>query len=126
MLVKVGLMGFTVAVQFLRGDFMLTTRSIFTQLSGPLGEEVTSSLLKKPDLLIECIHSNGNASSEGYWYDQQEDEWVLLARGSATLDVANQDPIKMIAGDYIFIRKHLRHRVSEVSTDAVWLAIHLP
>lgn len=82
-------------------------------------------LLEKTGLRIESIHSRGQVSPDGFWYDQQEDEWVMLAQGGATLEIETQSPVTMRAGDYLLIPRGIKHRVSESSDDAVWLVLHI-
>jgi cupin 2 domain-containing protein len=89
------------------------------------GEEVIQELLQSGAVRIERIVSNGQPSPEGYWYDQDRDEWAMLAQGSATLEFENGERKEMGAGDYLLIPAHRKHRVLEVSNEAVWLAIHL-
>ena len=73
---------------------------------------------------LERILSFGQASPEGFWYDQPEDEWVLLVGGSATLEIEGQAPVELISGDHLILPAGKRHRVMAVSEDAVWLALH--
>ena len=74
---------------------------------------------------VERIVSRGEASPPGFWYDQEEDEWVMLAAGTAT--VAFEDRrTRLCAGDWLHIPARRRHRVASVSKDAVWLAVFLP
>jgi cupin 2 domain-containing protein len=56
-------------------------------------------------------------------YDQAHDEWVLLVRGTARLEIAD-DEIDLVAGDYVLLPAHARHRVLETSEGALWLALH--
>lgn len=94
----------------------------------PPGEttEQFISLLQQPWFRLEYIVSHGQADEPGFWYDQNEAEWVLLARGHAVLEFDNQELSKLKAGDYLLIPAHCKHRVSSCSDDAVWLAIHFP
>lgn len=92
--------------------------------------EVFDTLLDHPDARIERIVSQGQASPPDFWYDQTEDEWVLLVQGRAELalilDEAEAPQYRTLqAGDWTFIPAHRRHRVRSTSLDAVWLAIHL-
>ena len=73
---------------------------------------------------LERILSFGQPSPEGFWYDQEADEWFLLVRGTATLEFEDQVPIVLYAGDHLLLRARCRHRVAAVSEDAVWLALH--
>lgn len=49
--------------------------------SGP--SESFLPLLQSDTTCIERIVSNGHASPPGFWYDQPDDEWVMLAAGAA-------------------------------------------
>jgi len=75
---------------------------------------------------IEQIVSHGQASPEGFWYDQPTAEWVLLLQGSATLVLDGERTLDLVTGDALLIPAHLRHRVERTSQDALWLAVHFP
>ena len=87
-------------------------------------DEVIHVLLQMDAVKIERIVSNGQPSPPDFWYDQEQDEWVMLARGTATLEFKNGEKSEMNAGDYLLIPTHFKHRVCQVSPDAVWLAVH--
>jgi len=91
----------------------------------PGTEETFSDLLASPSFRLEQIVSNGQASAQGYWYDQPNPEWVLLLQGAATLQFEN-GTIQLTQGDSCLIPAHSRHRVEFTSTDAIWLALHYP
>lgn len=82
-------------------------------------------LLETEQVKIERIVSHAQASPPDFWYDQPDDEWVLLLRGTATLEVEQGGTIELVMGSYLQIPKHVRHRVERTSEDAVWLAVHL-
>ena len=88
--------------------------------------EIMEPLLTRPGLLLERIISRGCPTPDGEWYDQDQDEWVLLAAGTAVLEIEGQDAVELRAGDHVFLPAHVRHRVARVSNKAVWLALHLP
>ncbi len=89
------------------------------------GEESFASLVARRDFELEEIVSRGAASPEGFWYDQERSEWVLLAKGTATLRFEEEEgDFEMQAGDYVLIPAGKRHRVERTSGDAVWLALH--
>jgi cupin 2 domain-containing protein len=87
------------------------------------GAEETFPLLQTSSLRLEQLVSHGYASPPGYWYDQTEDEWVLLLRGRATL-AFESGTLDLVAGDCLRIPARLKHRVERVSVDAVWVALH--
>jgi cupin 2 domain-containing protein len=73
---------------------------------------------------IERIISGGHASAEGFWYEQEEDEWVVLVRGEARLLIEGRDEVfAMQPGDHLELPAKLRHRVDFVSDDALWIAV---
>jgi cupin 2 domain-containing protein len=74
---------------------------------------------------IEQITSHGQASPEGFWYDQAQDEWVLLVQGDAELELEGQPMLVLRAGDSLHLPARLKHRVHRTSADAVWVAEHL-
>jgi cupin 2 domain-containing protein len=88
--------------------------------------EAVEVLLAQPGLRIERIVSFGQASPPGYWYDQPEDEWVLLLAGAARLRLADEaEPRRLGPGDVVEIAPHRRHRVewTDPEQPTVWLAV---
>lgn len=87
-------------------------------------EELSTLLLKADEIRIERIVSHGHMSPEGFWYDQDEHEWVMVLRGAAKLQIED-DLIELKPGDYINIPAHRRHRVEWTTPDkpTVWLAV---
>jgi cupin 2 domain-containing protein len=93
----------------------------------PLAGEFTHTLLRRQGLRMERIVSTGQATPEAQWYDQDDDEWVLVA-GAARLLIAGEGGERALAaGDWLLLPAHCRHRVTWTSSDppAIWLAIHL-
>jgi cupin 2 domain-containing protein len=88
--------------------------------------EVTETLLTGRGLRIERIVSHGQASPPGFWYDQEEAEWVVLLAGAARLRFADETEARSLApGDQMLIAAHRRHRVEWTDPDrpTVWLAV---
>jgi len=94
--------------------------------NGTRESEVFETLLKTGDLLVERIISHGQATATGEWYDQDQDEWVVLLTGKASIRFSPGEIIELLPGDYLFIPAHQRHRVESASADpeCIWLAIH--
>jgi cupin 2 domain-containing protein len=89
--------------------------------------ELVETLLRRQGLRIERIVSTGQATPKGQWYDQEDDEWVLLAAGAARILIAGEARERHLeAGDWLLLPAHCRHHVAWTSSDppAVWLAIH--
>ncbi len=88
----------------------------------PATGERFDTLLSHQGLVIERIVSTSRIESQEYV--QEQDEWVLLLTGEATLEVAGRKvPLK--AGDYLFVPARTPHTVQKVSDGALWLAVHL-
>lgn len=87
-------------------------------------EEIIEVLASNDAVRIEWIVSHGHASPEGYWYDQDEHEFVLLIQGAAHLRFQD-DVVEMKTGDWINIPAHQRHRVEWTTPDeqSIWLAV---
>jgi cupin 2 domain-containing protein len=88
--------------------------------------ELVQTLLATPNVRIERIVSLGHASPGGFWYDQAEQEWVLLVAGAARLRFeGDEQPVELRPGDFVHIAAHRRHRVEWTTPDepTVWLAI---
>ncbi len=99
-------------------------RSLFDQIPATLPEELSAVLAENENVKIERIVSEGHASPEGFWYDQEQNEWVLLVSGSAVLTVGTER-VELNAGDYLLISAHQRHRVESTSATekTLWLAV---
>jgi cupin 2 domain-containing protein len=89
------------------------------------GAEEFSELYKTSAVRIERIRSHAHSSPDGFWYDQDEDEWVVVLRGAATLEFAGGELVEMNEGDYLLIPRRMRHRIRKTSEETIWLAVHL-
>jgi cupin 2 domain-containing protein len=102
--------------------------NIFRDLASlPPGEERFDTLLARPGVRIERIVSTGQASPPGFWYDQPQDEWVMVLTGAAGLLVEGEAERRLGPGDFAFLPARCRHRV-EWTVDGeptVWLAVHV-
>ncbi len=100
--------------------------NIFDGVKARLDEEEITELLARPGLRIERIVSTGHASPPGFWYDQPNDEWVIVLAGSAGLIVEGEAERQLEPGDIALLPAHRRHRVAWTDADGptVWLAVH--
>lgn len=90
-----------------------------------VGEHL-QTLLSRSGLRLERIVSDGQVSPPGFWYEQPEDEWVVLLQGAATLEYADATKIDLTVGDALLIPAECRHRVAYTAARTVWLALFLP
>jgi cupin 2 domain-containing protein len=101
--------------------------NLFSEIPADLPDELFSSILDADPVRVERIVSHGHASPEGFWYDQDDSEWVVVLKGEAKLHFdCDEQPIHMVPGDHITIPAHKRHRVEWTTPDepTIWLAVH--
>ena len=103
----------------------IDVKNIFATAAGISGAEEFATLFENSALKIESIVSHSHSSPVGFWYDQSEDEWVMVLRGVATLEFAGGESAEMKEGDYLVIPRHVRHRVRRTSRETIWLAVHM-
>ena len=103
------------------------TANIFDNVPTDLPQELIEVLAENKHVRIERIVSTGHASPDGFWYDQDEAEWVVVLKGEAKLLFEDDDgPVHMKPGDHISIPAHRKHRVEWTTPDepTVWLAVY--
>ena len=100
-------------------------KNLFADLPTSLHEELVTILAENPNVRIERIVSTGHISPEGFWYDQDEHEWVVVLKGEASLTFENGESAQMKPGDCFLIPAHRKHRVEWTTPDepTVWLAV---
>jgi cupin 2 domain-containing protein len=98
--------------------------NLFAQLPDDQPGESVETLIATPTLQFERIVSRGHASPEGSWYDQDQNEFVVLLKGAARLQFEDE-LVEMKAGDSLNIPAHRRHRVEWTTPEepTIWLAI---
>ena len=102
--------------------------NIFADIPIQLPAELFQTLLSKEQIKIERIISKGHSSTVNNWYDQIQDEWIIVLEGQAKLQFKNDLSVILLnKGDYLFIPAHKKHRVHWTDPDIVttWLAIHI-
>jgi len=102
--------------------------NLFENIPENAPEELVTELLKADGVRVERIVSFGQSSPDGFWYDQDENEWVLFLQGSATLKFEKGDLVDLNPGDHLNIPAGKRHRVEKTDQNGrtVWLAIFYP
>ncbi|MBP2632964.1 MAG: hypothetical protein H6Q70_3592 [Firmicutes bacterium] len=89
-------------------------------------EELFETILKTQNLTVERIISTGQKSPTNFYYDQPQDELVFILQGEARLSFEDNKTKNLIAGDFLLLPAHQKHRVDYTSNDppCIWLAIH--
>jgi cupin 2 domain-containing protein len=101
------------------------TTNVFDGLPAHLPNELFTTLLEAAHVRVERIVSRGHASPPGFWYDQEQSEWVVLLRGAAKL-CFEDETLALQPGDCVNIAAHRKHRVEWTTPDepTIWLAVH--
>jgi cupin 2 domain-containing protein len=99
--------------------------NLFADLPRHLPNELFTALLTAVSIRIERIVSHGHVSPEGFWCDQEQNEWVVVLKGAARLQFENET-VELKAGDFVNIPAHKKHRVEWTTPDepTIWLAVH--
>ncbi|HZJ93693.1 MAG TPA: cupin domain-containing protein [Thiopseudomonas sp.] len=102
------------------------TSNIFASLPNEISDEIFETIATGKNIKIERIISQGHSSPATGWYDQSEHEWVIVLTGAAKIELENQKPVHLVAGSYLNIPAHSKHKVAwtDPDTQTVWLAIH--
>ena len=100
--------------------------NLFADLPQHLPDELVTTLLDATNVRIERIISHGHASPEGFWYDQEQHEWVVVLKGAARLRFENDEqPVEMKPGDFVNLPAHTKHQVEWTMPDepTIWLVV---
>ena len=103
--------------------------NFFQNIPQGLSEELVERVLSTSAVRIERIVSSGQASPQGFWYDQDEHEWVMVLSGQAMIELeGQQELVCLLPGDALHLPAHTKHRIK--STDplqkTIWLAVFWP
>ena len=105
----------------------MQVRNFFADAPDKSPGEIFDELLRGGPFKLERIISSGQATPPGEWYDQEQDEWVILLSGAARLRFADSDEtMELQPGDFLNIPAHARHRVewTDPEQKTLWLALH--
>jgi cupin 2 domain-containing protein len=105
----------------------MTVKNFFSDVPKQLPDEWVENVIEGRNFRVERIVSHGHASPKDFWYDQEQNEWVILLQGRAALQFEGVDGfVQLGPGDYLKIPAHKRHRVEWTDPDrvSIWLAVH--
>ena len=99
--------------------------NIFNNIPSKLPNEIFEDIIITEKLRVERIVSKGQISPDTGWYDQSENEWVIVLSGFGVIEYISGVKVTLKQGDYLNIKAHEKHRVIETPSDenTVWLAI---
>jgi cupin 2 domain-containing protein len=88
----------------------------------PKNGETFTTLLEHKNIKINRIVSSDSLDEK--LYCQDEDEWLVLLEGEATLLLDKQE-INLAKGDTLLIPSKTPHRVLETKSGTLWLTVHI-
>ncbi len=101
-------------------------KNIFHGIPEGLNQELVEKLIEQDSFRLKRIVSRGHVSPTGFWYDQDEHEWVVVLAGKAKLQIEGlEQPVTLNPGDTYTLPAHKKHRVAwtEPNKDTIWLAV---
>ena len=104
----------------------MLVRNIFDLIPDDLPDEAFITLLNSDKVKIERIISKGHSSPKAGWYDQAQDEWVIVLKGEGIILFEDGESKHLKVGDFINIPRHKKHKVEWTlpGEETIWLAVH--
>lgn len=88
-------------------------------------QEIFQTIVSNENVKIERIVSHGQTTQESYWYDQKDDELVVLIKGKAVIQYDDGQEFELKEGSLLYIPANQKHKVIYTSNPAVWLAVFI-
>lgn len=104
---------------------MTVKRNLLSSMPTDLSAEVFETLAQGSNIKIERIISKGHSTPNKEWYDQDQDEWVMVLQGHGILEFESGETLEMKTGDSINIAAHKKHKVkwTDPNQETIWLAV---
>ena len=98
--------------------------NIFEEIIIDKNEEKFFEIFKNETIKIEKIVSNGQTSPKNFWYEQEENEFILVLEGFAILEFEDKE-IELKKGDCLNIKAMQKHRVkfTSLTESTIWFAV---
>lgn len=106
-------------------SYPMIKSNLFDDIPEIIESEITEVIAKSSSVRIEKIISQGQGSPINFWYEQQENELVILLRGRAILEFESGEFLHLEEGDYVNIPALKRHRVewTPLHEQTIWLTV---
>ncbi|MGM0593798.1 MAG: cupin domain-containing protein [Pseudomonadota bacterium] len=106
----------------------MSRNNLFEAIPDTFTDELFEDLVAGGGVRVERILSQGHRSPASGWYDQNENEWVVVLQGAGKVVFEDGGEVLLSPGDYLNIPKNVKHRVAWTEPDAVtvWLAVFYP
>jgi cupin 2 domain-containing protein len=96
-------------------------KNIFNYHVPQSGEDFTT-LLQHKNVCINRIVSSDKVEKK--LYIQDEDEWLVVLKGSATLEIDGKI-FQLSCGDTLFISAKTPHKILSTAKGTLWLTVHI-
>lgn len=96
---------------------------IFNIPAKPETDEFFETLFSVGNIRIERIVSYGIPSPAGFWYEQDEFEWLAVLEGEAVIKYPDGLEKSLARGSTLYIAPKEKHRVERVSNPCVWFTV---
>lgn len=99
--------------------------NIYADIPSSLPNEMFNALISNENIRIERILSHGHSSPEEGWYNQDENEWVMVLEGQGVIEFEDGRVVTLSKGDYINIAAREKHKVigTVENVMTIWLAV---
>ncbi len=99
--------------------------SLLSNLPVDMTDEAFEDIVLSDSVRIERIVSQGHTSPEHGWYDQVENEWVMVVKGAGEITFEDGTVLTLNEGEHVTIPAHTKHKVSHTPIDqqTIWLAV---
>lgn len=103
----------------------MNLKNFFSSIPDKLPDEIIEIVFKSDSIRIERIISQGQSSPENFWYNQSENEWVIVLEGKAMIKFEDESIVTLHKGDYLYIPAFKKHRVEWTDPNqlTIWLAV---
>ncbi len=104
---------------------MTETFNLLSNIPLSSNQEIFETITQNNNIRIERIISYGQTTTNDYWYNQEEDEFVVIIKGNAKITYEDGEIFDLKEGDSLYIKAHQKHQVTYTSNPTIWLAIFI-
>ncbi len=99
--------------------------NLFANLPTDRTVEHFQDIVSQGNVRIERIVSYGQQSPEQGWYDQSQQEWVMVLQGRGIVVFDDGREFDLTAGDSLLVAAGQKHKVSytDPAHATIWLAV---
>lgn len=104
---------------------MTETFNLLSNIPLSSNQEIFETITQNNNIKIERIISYGQTTAKDYWYNQEDDEFVVIIKGNAKITYEDGEIFDLKKGDSLYIKAHQKHQVTYTSNPTIWLAIFI-